>query len=173
MRQKTVFDFVAGPTKENFLKHREMIITNPEYDPDSDDLEIMEQLYADRQYEKLNYYVTVNVLLSPKAYFLKYISLKQIGNEKAVDSIVFLCHTILNCIEKTGDGTINNPYVIIRISDEKDLLELRLGKKHIQQRFMQDGDKYLDVLTLEDGSEMYFDITDAYLRSLFLSGKKT
>jgi hypothetical protein len=43
MREKTVFDFVGRSTKENFLKHRELIITNPDYDPDSDDLEIMKK----------------------------------------------------------------------------------------------------------------------------------
>lgn len=172
MRQKTVFDFVADPTKENFLKHRELIITNPDYDPYSDDLEIMEKLYENKEYDKLNYYVTINVLLSPRAHFFKYISLKEIGNEKTAESIVFICHNILNCIEKTGDGTIENPYIVIRVSDEKDLLELRLSKKYTQQRLIQHEGKYLDVLTLEDDSELYFDITDAYKRSIFLSKKR-
>jgi hypothetical protein len=172
MREKTVFDFVADPTKENFLKHRELIITNPDYDPDSDDLKILKKLYENKEYDKLNYYVTINVLLSPRAHFLKFISLNEIGNTKAAESIVFICHNILNCIEKTGDGTIENPYIVIRTSDEDDLLELRLSKKYLQKRLIQHEDKYLDVLTLEDGSELYFDITDAYKRSKFLLDKE-
>jgi hypothetical protein len=72
MREKTVFDFVGRSTKENFLKHRELIITNPDYDPDSDDLEIMKKLYENKEYDKLNYYVTINVLLSPRAHFKIY-----------------------------------------------------------------------------------------------------
>lgn len=171
MRQETVFDFVADPTKENFLKHRELIITNPEYDPYSDDLEIMEKLYENKEFDKLNYYVTINVLLSPRAHFFKYFSLKQTGNAKAAESVMFICHNILSCIEKTGDGTIQNPYIVIRVSDEKDLMELHLKKKYVQQRLIQHEGKYLDVLTLEDGSELYFDISDAYKRSISLSKK--
>lgn len=173
MREKTVFDFVADPTKENFLKHRELIITNPDYDPYSDDLDIMEKLYENKEYDKLNYYVTINVLLSPRAHFFKYFSLKQIGNTKAAESVMFICHNILSCMEKTGDGTIENPYIVIRVSDEKDFMELHLSKKYTRQRLIQHEGKYLDVLTLEDGSELYFDITDAYKRSIFLSEKRS
>jgi len=162
MRQETVFDFVADPTKENFLKSRELIVTNPDYDAYSDDLDIMEQLFENKEYEKLNYYVTINVLLSPRAHFIKYLSLKESGNMKAAESVMFICVNILRCIEKTGDGTLQNPYIVIRVSDEKDFLQFHLKKKHTQQRLIQNEDKYLDVLTLEDGSELYFDITDAY-----------
>ncbi|UZT97150.1 hypothetical protein ODZ84_18395 [Chryseobacterium fluminis] len=37
---------------------------------------------------------------------------------------------------------------------------------------MKNEGRYPDVLTLEDGSELYFDITDAHQRIAFLSGKK-
>lgn len=162
MSQDTVFDFVKDPTKENFLKSRELIVTNPDYDPCSDDLSIMEKLFENKEYEKLNYYVTINVLLSPRAHFIKYFSLTEVGNIKGAKSVMFICHNILNCIEKTGDGTIQNPYIVIRVSDEIDFLQLHLKKKHIQQRLILNEDKYLDVLTLEDGSELYFDITVPY-----------
>ncbi|MCA6068663.1 DUF4919 domain-containing protein [Chryseobacterium sp. RG1] len=172
MKQETVFDFVKDPTKENFLRSRELIITNPDYDPYSDDLDIMEKLFEDKEYDKLNYYVTINVLLSPRAHFIKYFSLKQIGNTKAAEGILFICHNILSCIEKTGDGALQNPYIVTRVSDEKDFLELHLRKKYTQQRLMQHEGKYLDVLTLEDGSEIYFDITVPYQRISFSREKK-
>ncbi|MCS3529996.1 DUF4919 domain-containing protein [Chryseobacterium sp. JUb7] len=172
MSQETVFDFIKDPTKENFLKSRELIVTNPDYNPYSDDLEIMEQLFENKEYEKLNYYVNINVLLSPRAHFIKYFSLKQAGNTKAADSVMFICHNILSGIEKTGDGTLQNPYIVIRISDEADFLQLHLRKKYTQQKLMQNEGKYLDVLTLEDGSELYFDITDAYQRISFSSKKR-
>lgn len=172
MSQETVFDFIKDPTKENFLKSRELIVTNPDYNPYSNDLEIMEQLFENKEYEKLNYYVNINVLLSPRAHFIKYFSLKQAGNTKAADSVMFICHNILNGIEKTGDGTLQNPYIVIRISDEADFLQLHLRKKYTQQKLMQNEGKYLDVLTLEDGSELYFDITDAYQRISFSSKKR-
>lgn len=168
MSQETVFDFIKDPTKENFLKSRELIVTNPDYNPYSDDLNIMEKLYENKEYEKLNYYVTINVLLSPRAHFIKYFSLKESGNTKAAESVMFICHNILKCIEKTGDGTMQNPYIVIRVSDEIDFLQLHLRKKHTQQRLIQNEDKYLDVLTLEDGSELYFDITDPYKKASFL-----
>lgn len=172
MSQETVFDFIKDPTKENFLKSRELIITNPDYDPYSNDLEIMERLFEDREYDKLNYYVNINVLLSPRAHFIKYFSLKQIGDTKASESVMFICHNILSCIEKTGDGTMENPYIVIRISDENDFLQLHLRKKYTQQRLVQHEGKYLDVLTLEDGSELHFDITDAYQRAAFSFKKR-
>ena len=172
MSQETVFDFVKDPTKENFLKSRELMITNPDYDPYSDDLEIMEELFENKEYDKLNYYVTINVLLSPRAHFIKYFSLKQVGNTKAAESIMFICHNILSCIEKTEDGTLQNPYIVTRVSDEKDFLQLHLRKKYTQQRLMEYEDRYLDVLTLEDGSEIYFDITVPYERIAFSLKKR-
>lgn len=167
MNQETVFDFVKNPTKENFLKSRELVINSPDYDPYSEDLTTMEKLFEDKAYEKLNYYVTVNVLLSPKAHFIKYLSLKETGNAKAAESIMFICYHILNCIEKTGDGTMQNPYIVTRVSDETDFLHFHLRKKHIRQKLIQSENKYMDVLTLEDGSELYFDITAPYRKIAF------
>jgi hypothetical protein len=162
MRQETVFDFVKDPTKENFLKSRELIVTNPDYDAYSNDLEIMEKLLENKEYEKLNYYVTINMLLSPRAHFIKYLSLKESGKEKGAEGVMFICHNILSCIEKTGDGTRQNPYIVIRPSDEKDFLQFHLKKNYTQQKLIQTDGKYLDMLVLEDGSQIYFDITDAY-----------
>jgi len=172
MSQETVFDFVKNPTKENFLKSRELVINSPDYDPYSEDLTIMEKLFEDKAYEKLNYYVTVNVLLSPKAHFIKYLSLKETGNTKAAESIMFICYHILNCIEKTGDGTMQNPYIVTRVSDETDFLQFHLRKKHVQQKLIESEGKYMDVLTLEDGSELYFDITVPYRRIAFSFKKR-
>lgn len=49
MSQETVFDLIKDPTKENFLTCRELVITSPDYNPHSDDVDIMEKLYQTKE----------------------------------------------------------------------------------------------------------------------------
>ena len=68
------------------------------------------------------------------------------------------------CIEgilATGDGSEGNPYIVIRTSDEHDVIE-HLEKQLKQQSLMPKDDKHFDRIECTDGSKYWFDITDAY-----------
>lgn len=66
----------------------------------------------------------------------------------------------IDCILSTGDGSKDQPYLVLRTSDEYDVLE-HLDKKVKQQSLTGNGEKRFDVLECEDGSEYWFDVTDA------------
>jgi hypothetical protein len=167
-----VFEFLANPTKETFLKCRELVINDPEYDPYSEDLENIQNLLNERKFEEVIQYVNVNILLSPRAHIYKYFAYKELGDEKGRSIEMTIAQIIFECLEKTGDGTKEFPYMITRISDERDLVRHHLNKQDVSQNLVKDGDKIMDALTLDDGTQLYFDIKDPYQRLAFSFSKR-
>ncbi len=167
-----VFEFLTDPTKETFLKCRELVINNPEYDPYSEDIEKIQDLLNEEKFEEVIQYVNVNILLSPRAHICKYFAYKELGDEKGRSIEMTIAQLIFECLEKTGDGTKDSPYIITRISDERDLIRHHLNKQDISQSLVKDEDRVMDVLTLDDGTQLYFDIKVPYQRLAFSFSKR-
>jgi len=167
-----VFEFLTDPTKETFLKCRELVIIDPEYDPYSEDIENIQDLLNEGKFEEVIQYVNVNILLSPRAHIYKYFAYKELGDEKGRNIEMTIAQIIFECLEKTGDGTKDSPYIITRISDERDLIRHHFNKQDVSQNLVKDGDKIMDALTLDDGTQLYFDIKDPYQRLAFSFSKR-
>ena len=167
-----IFEFLTDPTKETFLKCRELVINDPEYDPYSEDIENIQNLLNEGKFEEVIQYVNVNILLSPRAHIYKYFAYKELGDEKGRNIEMTIAQIIFECLEKTGDGTKESPYVITRISDERDLIRHHLNKQDVSQNLVKDGNKIMDALTLDDGTQLYFDIKDPYQRLAFSFSKR-
>ncbi|WP_077413911.1 DUF4919 domain-containing protein [Chryseobacterium sp. JV274] len=167
-----VFEFLTDPTKETFLKCRELVINDPEYDPYSEDIENIQNLLNEGKFEEVIPYVNVNILLSPRAHIYKCFAYKELGDEKGKNIEMTIAQIIFECLEKTGDGTKDSPYIITRISDERDLIRHHLNKQDVAQNLVKDGDKIMDALTLDDGTLLYFDIKDPYQRLAFSFSKR-
>jgi len=167
-----VFESLTDPTKETFLKCRELVINDPEYDPYSEDIENIQNLLNEGKFEEVIQYVNVNILLSPRAHIYKYFAYKELGDEKGRNIEMTIAQIIFECLEKTGDGTKESPYMITRISDERDLVRHHLNKQDVSQNLIKDGDKIMDALTLDDGTQLYFDIKDPYQRLAFSFSKR-
>ena len=167
-----VFEFLTDPTKETFLKCRELVINDPEYDPYSEDIENIQDLLNEGKFEEVIRYTNVNILLSPRAHIYKYFAYKELGDEKGRSIEMTIAQLIFECLEKTGSGTKDSPYIITRISDERDLVRHHLNKQDISQNLIKDGDKIMDALTLEDGTQLYFDIKVPYQRLAFSFSKR-
>ncbi|WP_312511313.1 DUF4919 domain-containing protein [Chryseobacterium culicis] len=167
-----VFEFLTDPTKETFLKCRELVINDPEYDPYSEDLENMQDLLNEGKFEEVILYKNVNILLSPRAHIYKYFAYKELGDEKGRNIEMTIAQFIFECLVKTGEGTQDAPYMITRISDERDIVRQHLNKKDVSQNLIRDGDKIMDVLTMDDGTQLYFDIKVPYQRLAFSFSKR-
>ncbi|MGN7866689.1 DUF4919 domain-containing protein [Chryseobacterium sp. 22458] len=167
-----IFEFLTDPTKETFLKCRELVISNPEYDPYSQDTENMQNLLNNGKFEDVIQYVNINILLSPSAHIYKYFAYKELGNEKARNVEMMIVQTLFECLEKTGDGTRKSPYIVTRISDERDLIRHHFNKQEVSQWLIRDEDKIIDVLKLVDGTEVCFDIKTLYQRLAFSFNKR-
>ena len=65
----------------------------------------------------------------------------------------------LQGILATGDGSRRKPYLVSQLSDEYDVLKL-LGQTCEKQHLVQRGPRSCDVLTCDDGSQRWFNISD-------------
>jgi hypothetical protein len=61
----------------------------------------------------------------------------------------------------TGDGTVDRPYLVTYVSDESDLL-MATGRRGRQQRLVEGDVGCYDVVTCDDGQEVWFDVSDVY-----------
>lgn len=116
------FKFIMETTKENFSKSQRDVFSNNEYNPYSEDLNYLEELLDEEKFQDAVEYNTVNILLSPRAHLYKNYALTQLKKEDGAKAEMIIALKILECISLTGIGTKDEPYVITRISDEKDFL---------------------------------------------------
>lgn len=167
-----VFEFLTDPIKETFLKCREIVINDPEYDPYSKDIENIQTLLNKGEFQEVIMYLNINILLSPSAHIYKYFAYKELNDEKGMQIEMFMSQTIFECLEKTGDGTKDLPYIVTRISDERDFVRYHLNKEDVGQSLINDGEIIMDVLKLDDGTELCFDIKVPYQRIAFSFKKR-
>lgn len=171
--QQDFFQFIQEPSKEAFLKSRAYVINHADYDPYSDDLDTMEGLLDTGKFEEAAEYRNINVLLYPKAHLYKSYALKKLNREDDAKSESVFAFIIMDCMELTGDGSKESPYIVTRISDERDFL-MHLDEEFATQSLVTEEGKYFDMITTQSGRAIYFDITDCYRRMQYLmdSGKK-
>jgi hypothetical protein len=72
-----------------------------------------------------------------------------------------LAQKIMEGISLTGDGTKKNPYIVSRVSDERDML-LYFQEEFMSQALIKDENKVYDLVKCQSGKELYFDITTPY-----------
>ena len=155
------FKFITETTKENFLASQQIVFSDETYNPYSDDLNILEQQLGNDEFEEVIEYVSVNILLSPRAHFCKHYALTELGDEEGAKAELILGQKILEAISLTGNGTKEMPYLITRMSDERDLLAY-LDEEFASQSLVADNNRFYDLITTQSGNEIYFDITTSY-----------
>ena len=160
---KDFFKFVLETTKENFTHTQNIVFSDEDYNPYSDDLQVIEDFLSKDEFEKAVAYNNINVILSPRAHFYKNYALEKLGREKDAQAELILAHKILEGICCTGDGTEEQPYVVTRINDERDILHYIEEEKDAQM-LVRGENKYLDLLKCKSGKDIYFDITIPYTR---------
>jgi hypothetical protein len=68
----------------------------------------------------------------------------------------FQAQTCLEGLLRTGDGTLESPYLVVRLSDEYDILQA-LGRQACGQQLVQREGESFDVITCDDASQIWFD----------------
>lgn len=167
MREKLAA-FVTSPSPDTYHAIRDEVIASDHYDPYSSELDQLDGPLAAQEYSQVRESISAampNLLLSPRAHWiLSFVAMKT----NDLDDAAFERALALLCTEGilgTGDGGRGKPYVVVRVSDEYDVMR-HLGKKKVEQSLVLDGDRHLDVVRCEDGSELWFEITDPYQRLL-------
>ncbi|MFD1605822.1 DUF4919 domain-containing protein [Flavobacterium artemisiae] len=160
---KEIFSFFRETSKKSFLKSQSIIINHEDYDPYSEDLNILENLLDEEEYSEVINYNEINIMLSPRAHLYKSYALQQIGNEKDARMETIIADKILEGISLTGDGTLEFPYIVTRISDERDFLRY-LNEDPKIQSLIKSNDKTIDLLECVSGKQFHFDITNCFKR---------
>jgi hypothetical protein len=156
-------DFFQSPSRETYLALRELIISSDAYDPYSDEVEAAGALCEYKKTEEARDAMQKamgNLMLSPRAHYLLGFLHSKLGNDQAAQMECAIAQACIEGILSTGDGTPHNPFIVVRTSDEYDVLE-HFGKEMKKQALSEAGDKHFDVIECKDGAEFWFDISDA------------
>lgn len=155
-----------NPTRENYLDLYRAVVSRPEYDPYSTELnQVIELLQAERasQAGEVLSQAMPNLILSPRAHHIASQVYEKMGDAQAAAAEKALVSVCLRGIMASGEGTPESPYVVARVSDERDLAAYLDHKVEGSSLHARD-DRFLDALHLADGEQLWFDITDAYQR---------
>jgi Domain of unknown function (DUF4919)/Ribosomal protein L7/L12 C-terminal domain len=166
MREKLVA-FLTSPSRETYLAIREEVVGSSQYAPYSQELDSADQLLDAGEHMEALQRITEtmpNLLLSPRAHYLLCRIARALNDHKTAESELRNVAVCLAGILMTGDGSHEKPYVVVRVDDEYDVIN-QLGKQRVGQSLIQEEEKFYDLLRLEDGSELWFDITEAFRRS--------
>ena len=156
--------FIKSPDRDTYLTLQERIISSDAYEPYSDELDIADELYGQQKIEEAQNIIQngmPNLMLSPIAHQLLGLLFHKLGDEQSAQMEIMINRACIEGILTTGDGSVNNPYIVVRPSDEFDLIR-HFEKEIKQQSLTHKGDKHLDLIVCKDDSEYWFDITNAY-----------
>jgi len=161
--QELFVAFLQNPTLESFQAIRNLVVNQPNYDGYSQDLRDMEDAFQQKRFADVkNVFAQAqpNLLLSPGAHLLLSLAMREEGNTQASELERFICFRCIEGIQSTGDGTQERPYLVLRTSDEYDILSV-LGKQFARQALVNgESGKSFDQMTCADGSELWFEITE-------------
>jgi hypothetical protein len=163
--RKQFFEFVTNPTREGYLALFEYVTGLPDYEPYSNDLARLDELMTSERYAELReraYEMMHRWLLSPRIHMLISVASKELGDEQGAEMERMFAAACVEGILRTGEGTQASPYVVTSTTDEYDVLFFN-QKKSTGQRLVDRGERVCDVLTCEDGSEVWFDVTAPYM----------
>lgn len=164
MLREAFVRMIQTPTQENYLRVREMVLDHETYQPYSQDLSDIGDLMEKGEFQKAQDGLAAampNLLLSPRAHIFLSIIARETGSEDAAKMEGHVACACAEGIMATGDGSEEKPYLVVRTSDEYDLVEY-LDTEMTGQRLTHKNDRHFDVLTTKDGRELWFDITVAY-----------
>lgn len=154
-------DFLEDPTEDTFLRLRDVILADPDYNFNSDEVESLIESFTGGDHAGVLAALPglmPSWLLSPRAHFLAARSAEQVGDEETARWENYLARACLRGLLRSGDGTTARPFRVTHVADEYDLLN-HLGKEASGQRQEFGATGVLDLIRCVDGSEICFDAT--------------
>jgi len=162
--QKLFLKLVEEASAANYLAVCDAISSHTSYAPYSDELARVEDLFSENKLEEARsciFGAFPNLLVSPRAHWALAAIANRLKDDRGRSMEQWIAARCVEGVLATGEGTREKPYVVLRTSDEYDVLQFR-GKKFVSQALQEFNDKCFDAISCEDGSELWFDITRAY-----------
>lgn len=155
------FDFVLNTTLENFSSSQREVMNHQDYNPYSEELDQLELLLDNGNLLEVINYTSINTILSPRAHLYKNYALEKLGKKDEARAELILACKIMEGVQLTGDGSREKPFVVTRISDEKDMLGY-LDEEFLSQELFHADNGIYDLIECQSGREICFDITLPY-----------
>lgn len=159
--------FLEQGTTTSFLRLREAMIASPGYEPYTQTPEavLTEGSFPDHATAMNTIRQMMgNWFLSPSFHHvLSYLHHKS-GDDHLSRVEHELASRFIAGILSTGNGTEENPYLVLHTQDEYDLLDHLDKKRSVQALIFKEPQVALDRLTCEDGTVLWFDVTVPYGR---------
>lgn len=156
-------DFLDNPAGDTFLPLREAVIAAPEYDMFSDGLNRLGDLVESSDAAgalAMAPELMPNWLLSPQVHYLLSKAAEMQLDTDRTNSEMVMFQACMHGLTSSGDGTEDQPFAVLHVSDEYAILDALDKEPSGQRREMRDGQAF-DVVTCSDESELWFDITDS------------
>jgi hypothetical protein len=160
------YTFLEQPSADGFRELAESLFASAAYAPYSTDLRDIAVLCQQERYEDAlakSDSCLWGMILSPRLHVYRSLAFNKLGNVSAEQMEEVIFRACIEGIVGTGDGTRASPYLVTGISDEYDVIQ-SLKKRSVRQRLHQEGDRAFDVHLLDDGTELWFDITNVKQR---------
>ncbi|MEX0702048.1 MAG: DUF4919 domain-containing protein [Planctomycetales bacterium] len=167
MQQESFMQFLQSPNRENFLAIRERIVESDVYDPYSAELMHAHTLIDQGRWQEARTLLTEampNLLLSPRAHSMLCFVVRELGDAQGADAHRMIAAACCEGIASTGNGTRDAPYLVLRTTDEYDIVQY-FEKSVASQALIQEGDRTFDLIECEDGTTFWFDVTDPFERA--------
>ena len=159
--QRQLTAFVEQPTRATYLAARDAVLRESPLPIIATDLADLEQLLDQDEHETVLDRIDalpVSKILAPRVHYLAAEAAEALRDSSTVELERSLFVLTLQGLLATGDGTPDNPYIVCHTSDEYDVL-VALGREPAGQTLQERDGLLFDVLTCDDGRELWFDVT--------------
>jgi hypothetical protein len=166
--RENFLEYLKGPSTEGFKSLRQQVAASDRYAPYSNELDMLAAaLGAGHPQAVIDLFWRSfpNLLLSPLAHLMLSQAYQDLKKENEAEGEKAMGRLILKSILAAGKGTKKRPYAVMRVEDERDVLAA-LRKQPGLQFLMTDKSRVFDLQRCPDGTEVYFDITLIFGRSM-------
>lgn len=153
--------FLEKSTLDSYYALRDAVVSHAQFNPYSDELARLNTLCADEDFQEMQVVMQgmlPNCLMSPSFHIFAGLAAKGLGDEKTAELQSQVARRFLLALLETGDGSEEDPYHIVRIEDEYDVMAAN-GREVAGQEMLEENGRYFDVLTDTDGRKIWFDVT--------------
>jgi hypothetical protein len=157
----TILRYLNSATLEDFMALRQEVVASHNYLPyDSYEQKSLPLLAQGRYLEAVEKLMSMmpGWLVSPGLHNALGYAHEKLGRTEDAQREAILASAVMQGILMTGDGSQAQPYLVLQISDEYDVLR-HFAKTAVAQTMVTQDEKVLDRHDCEDGSAIWFDVT--------------
>jgi len=157
-------DFLDDRSVNTYLHFRAEYEMSEFFDPRRSDVEGVRELLAAQEYERVlnDDQVLLQNIICPSMYKLRAFAHQQVGNELLAIEDMDMMSMLIVCIEGTGDGSQERPFLVLYPADQKEMLKTR-GLTAVSSKIQTVGEgestRYLEEVHCNEGSYLWFDVT--------------